>query len=57
MSRVANRARTVVALIRHFAAPGRWFLIPMLLVLLLAGLLLVLTAGVGYVAPFVYALF
>jgi hypothetical protein len=40
-----------------FARAQRFVLIPLVLVLLLAGLLLVLTGGLAYVAPFVYTLF
>ena len=49
--------RTVVDLVRHFARAQRFFLLPLLLVLLLAGLLLCLTSGLAYVAPFSYTLF
>ena len=49
--------QTVVELVRHFAHRQRFFLIPLLLVLLLAGLLLLLTNGIAYVAPFTYTLF
>lgn len=36
---------------------GRWWLIPMLGVLLLASLLLVVVQAIEYVAPFVYTIF
>jgi len=52
-----SRLRTVFDLLRHFTHRQRWFLIPFLLVLLLAAILLVATQGLGYVAPFVYTLF
>lgn len=55
--RLDYRIRTVLALVRHFARRGRFFLLPMLLVLLLAGILLLLTGGLSYVAPFWYAIF
>lgn len=42
---------------RHFASRQRWFLMPLLLVLLLAGLLLLATGGLSYVAPFIYSIF
>ncbi len=48
---------TVRELLRHFTRRNRLLLIPLLVVLLLATLLLVLTQGLSYVAPFVYALF
>ena len=57
MSWLGNRLRTVGRILRHFASPSRWFLIPLLLVLLLAGLLLLATGGLSYVAPFVYSIF
>jgi cbb3-type cytochrome oxidase subunit 3 len=49
--------RTLYELVAHFARAQRWFLIPLLLVLLAVGLLLFATSGLAYVAPFVYALF
>jgi hypothetical protein len=51
------RLRTTIELLRHFVDSRRWFLLPLLLVLLLSSVLLVLTGGLSYVAPFVYALF
>jgi hypothetical protein len=57
MGRFFNRARTLLALFGHFAQKGRWFLIPFVLILLLAGLLLLLTGGLSYVAPFLYGIF
>lgn len=57
MSRLANRLRTVGRILRHFISRRRWFLFPILLVLLLAGLLLLATGGLSYVAPFVYSIF
>ncbi len=41
----------------HFCHRQRFFLAPLLLVLLAAATLLVLTGGLSYVAPFVYAPF
>ena len=52
-----SRLRTVGAMVRHFSHRQRYFLWPLLLVLLLASVLLLLTGGLSYVAPFVYALF
>ncbi len=52
-----SRLRTIGELARHFAAREKFFLIPLLVVLLLSSVLLVLTGGLSYVAPFVYALF
>lgn len=48
---------SVRQLVRHFASRHRFFLLPLLVVLLLAGALLLLTEGLAVVAPFVYALF
>lgn len=49
--------RTIADLVRHFARSQRFFLLPLLVVLLLAGLLLCVTSGLAYVAPFSYTLF
>lgn len=57
MSRLGNRLRTVGRILRHFASWRRWFLVPLLVVLLLAGLLLLATGGLSYVAPFLYSIF
>jgi uncharacterized protein DUF5989 len=57
VSRVGNRLRTVMRVLRHFASRQRWFLVPLLIVILAAGLLLVVAGGLSYVAPFVYSLF
>jgi hypothetical protein len=57
LRRLGARARTVARLILHFLHPARFVLAPLLIVLLLAGILLTLTGGLAYVAPFVYTLF
>ncbi len=49
--------RTLKDLVGHFAKQNRLVLLPLLVVLLLAAVLLVLTQGLAYVTPFVYALF
>jgi hypothetical protein len=54
---LVGRARTIGALIGHFAARGKWFLLPLVLVLLVGGVVLALTGGLAYVTPFLYALF
>ena len=54
---IANRLRTVGAILRHFASRQRWFLLPLLAVLMLTGVLLLATGGLSYVAPFVYSIF
>ncbi len=57
MSRLGNRLRTVGRILRHFMSWQRWVLVPLLIVLLLAGLLLLATGGLSYVAPFLYSIF
>ena len=57
LRRLGGRLRTAGALVLHFLHPARFVLAPLLIVLLLAGILLWLTGGLAYVAPFVYALF
>ncbi|HEY0193258.1 MAG TPA: DUF5989 family protein [Kofleriaceae bacterium] len=57
MSFLLGRLRTIGQILRHFARRGRWFLLPLLIVLLLAGALLIVTGGLSYVAPFVYSIF
>jgi Family of unknown function (DUF5989) len=42
---------------RAMVESGRWWLLPMLLVLGLAALLLALVAAIEYAAPFVYTMF
>jgi hypothetical protein len=49
--------RTIVELTKHFIKQQRLIFIPLLIVLLLASLLLLITQGLAYVSPFVYALF
>ncbi|MEO7095762.1 MAG: DUF5989 family protein [Polyangiales bacterium] len=56
-TRLASRLRTVGQLVGHFAHRQRFFLAPLLLVLLAAAVLLAATGGLSYVAPFVYAIF
>lgn len=57
LRRIGARLRTTARLILHFLHPARFILAPLLIVLLLAGILLSLTGGLAYVAPFVYTLF
>jgi hypothetical protein len=57
MSRLGNRLRTIGRILRHFASRQRWFLMPLLLVLLLSGVLLLATGGLSSVAPFLYSIF
>lgn len=57
LRRGAARARTVAQLLRHLFRRRLFFMIPLVVVLLLAGALLLATEGLSYVAPFVYTLF
>lgn len=52
-----SRLATIRGLLAHFFTRGKFFFIPLLIVLLIAGVLLLLTGGLSYVAPFVYTLF
>ena len=49
--------QTLREFIRHFAHRERYLLLPLLLVLLLAGGLLFMSGGLSYVAPLVYTIF
>ena len=59
--KLARRLRsaliTIGGLLRHFVRRQRFFLLPFLVVLLAAALLLALTGGLSFVAPFLYTLF
>jgi hypothetical protein len=55
--RVLRRARTALALLGYFLKPDRYFLVPLVVVVLLAGVLIAASAGLSRVAPFVYTLF
>ncbi|HEX6764533.1 MAG TPA: DUF5989 family protein [Polyangiaceae bacterium] len=57
LAKIARRARSSLALVRFFMTPDRFFLVPLVLILLVAGLLLAASAGLSHVAPFVYTLF
>ena len=57
LKRLSHRLLSIAQLLQHFTSRQKLFFIPLLLVLLLASLLLVVTSGLSYVAPFVYALF
>ncbi|MDO6415833.1 DUF5989 family protein [Sphingomonas sp. BIUV-7] len=52
----ASRASTIGQLIGHFSSGRRIFMLPILLLILVASLLLMLAGGLSYVAPFVYAI-
>lgn len=52
-----SRLTTLKQLVLHFADRERWFLLPLLAVLLAAAVLLLATSGLSIVAPLVYTLF
>ena len=54
---IVGRARTIGEIFVHFIRRQRFFLVPLFLVMLVGALVLVLTGGLSYVAPFIYALF
>ncbi len=52
------RTQTLTSLFGYFARPERVaLLVPVLLSVLVGGVLLLVTGGLSYVAPFVYGLF
>ena len=55
MSSLSRRFQIVAQITHRFTASGRWWLLPMLGVLLLLGLVLAGLSAVHYVAPFIYA--
>lgn len=57
LRRLVARLTTIGSLVAHFLHPARFVLAPLLLVLLAAGVLLWLTGGLAYIAPFAYSLF
>jgi type IV secretory pathway TrbL component len=60
MSKILKRFKSVVSLLSEFWAfmrmQKKWWLAPLILVLVLMGLLIILTEG-SALAPFIYALF
>jgi len=52
-----HKARTLRALSSFFISTGRWWLLPMVGVLLLGGVLIGVVQVVEYAAPFVYTIF
>src|SRR5262245_34391306 len=54
--RARTHSRTISELCRALAAGGRWWLVPMIVVLGASALLLAVVAAVEYVAPFVYTI-
>jgi hypothetical protein len=55
--RTRARLSTLRDLSRHFSGTGRWWLMPMVSILLIAALLLIVIGIIEYAAPFVYTLF
>jgi Family of unknown function (DUF5989) len=49
--------RTIQELLKHLWKKDRWFFIPFMLVLLAVSVVLIITSGAAYVAPFVYSIF
>jgi hypothetical protein len=60
MSKVLKKIKSVVSLLREFWAfmrkQKKWWLAPLILILILMGMLIILTEG-SALAPFIYALF
>lgn len=57
LPRPARSRLVFLELCRALLQSGRWWLIPMVVVLALSALLLAAVAAVEYVAPFVYTIF
>ncbi len=57
LTRLQHKARTLRALSTFFVATGRWWLVPMVGVLLLGGVVMGVVQVVEYAAPFVYTIF
>lgn len=55
--RKSSRLRTVVQLFGAFRGTGRWWLTPLIVVLLLVAVALIAVQIAQYAAPFVYTLF
>ena len=55
--RRASRLRTVGQLFAALAGTGRWWLVPLVVVLLIVAIALVVVQVAQYAAPFVYTLF
>ena len=56
-ARPIRRTSIFLELCRALIASGRWWMVPMVVVLALSALLLAAVAAVEYVAPFVYTIF
>ena len=57
IARAAMALSTIAELFRVVVSSGRWFLVPLVVVLVLSALLLVAVSVLEYVAPFVYTVF
>jgi hypothetical protein len=57
LQRMGSRLFTLLGVFGYFVDRKRWYLAPIVLLLLLAAIVLVITGGLSYVAPFVYTLF
>ena len=57
LTRIRHKVRTLRALSSFFISTGRWWLLPMVGVLLLGGTLIGVVQVVEYAAPFVYTIF
>ena len=60
MSKILKRFKSVVSLLKEFWSfmrmQKKWWLAPLILILVLMGMLIILTEG-SALAPFIYALF
>jgi uncharacterized membrane protein len=56
-AKLRSRATTLADILRYFTTGKRIFMLPVLILLFVTGILLILTGGLSYVAPFVYAIF
>jgi hypothetical protein len=57
VARSSTNVGTFAELCRALVAGGRWWMVPMILVLGLTSVLLIVVTAIEYVAPFVYTIF
>ena len=57
LTRWRHKARTLRSLSAFFLATGRWWLLPMVGVLLLGSVVMGVVQVIEYAAPFVYTIF
>ena len=55
MQTILSRLRVIRQLLGAFGRSGRWWMLPMVTLLLMLGLVLAGLSAVPYVAPFIYA--